>query len=265
MHCADALIARIAASSGIPSRKRREEIARELRAHVEDFASSARLEGHGEGEIERMVLASFDHPARFAANFAWVYRRERAMVRLAIFGLGTVATAAAVSAVVFAMQAGAALGFGRAPAEVLASRHTAIEATDILATVAAYVGLLSLENFFQSRRLPKSMAVLVSISVVLACAFALAGERAIFLIFGCANAIFLRSLEEFLVSGKSRLVAATAYFGLFGAFFFAVLPRSSVSLSAWLVSWAIMGVGYHLMTLIGAFIGRELSGRLPQP
>jgi len=62
------------------------------------------------------------------------------------------------------------------------------------------------------------------------------------------------------LSGKFRLAAGIAYFGLFGAMLFAVLPHSSASLASWLMSWSIMGVGYHLMT----FIGREVSGRLPQ-
>jgi len=264
MRCAEAPIERIAASSGVPSGKRREEIARELRAHAEDLAASARRQGHGEDEIARMVAAEFADARRFAANFSWVYRKERAFVRLAIFGLGTATIAAAVSTAIFTAQAAAAIGFGHAPAP-LASRHTAMEAADILASVAAYIGLLSIENLFASRKLPKAIALLAAISLFLVWIFALAGQRAAFLVFGCVNAVFLRSLQKFPLSGKSRLAAAMAWCAILGAVLFMVLPRPSVSLSAWLVSWSIMGAGYHLVTLLGVFIARELSARLPQP
>jgi hypothetical protein len=263
MRAADLLIEQIAASSGIPSAGRRSEIQRELRAHVEDFAASARREGHDEDEIERMVIASFGDPRRFAANYAWVYRRERTAVRLAVFGLGTAAIAAAISAVVFTMQAGAAIGFGVPPWSALSTRHTVIEAVDILATVAAYVGLLSLESLFYRRRFQNAIALLSSAVLLPSCVFAFAGVRVGFLIFGCVNAIFLRSLQKFLVNPKSRLAVALAYFGFLGGFFFAVRPWPSGSLAPTLVSWLIVGLGYHLMTLLAVRVDRALAGRLP--
>jgi vacuolar-type H+-ATPase subunit I/STV1 len=263
VRAAHVLIEKIAASSGVPSAGRRHEIVRELRAHVDDFAASARREGHDEDEIQRMVVASFGDPRRFAANYAWVYRRERTAVRLAVFSLGTAAIAAAISAVIFTMQAGAAIGFGVPPWNALAARHTAIEAVDILVTVAAYVGLLSLESLFERRRFQKAIAVLSSAVLFSSCVFASAGVRAGFLIFGCVNAVFLRSLQKSLVSGKSRLAVALAYFGLLGGFFFAVRPQPSGSLTPTLVSWLIAGMGYHLMTLLAVRVDRELSGRLP--
>ena len=54
MRAAEALIEQIVASSGVPSRKRRLEIARELRSHVLDFVSNAaRIDGQLDDEIEK--------------------------------------------------------------------------------------------------------------------------------------------------------------------------------------------------------------------
>src|SRR5579863_7470443 len=165
MRAADALIDKIVASSGIPSGKRRREAASELRSHVEDLVLFARSAGHADDEIERMVLERFGDPRQMARNFAWVYRRERAVLALTVFTLSTVAVATVIAAAVLAAQAGLAIGFGIPLPRVLASRHTVIEAIDILATVAAYTGFLSLEHLFDRRAFQKTIALLSIIFV----------------------------------------------------------------------------------------------------
>jgi hypothetical protein len=77
MSITDRLIDEIMAASRIPSEKRRREVLRELRAHVEDFVSAGRQSGHGEEEIERLLLERFGDQRQIAQQFAWVYRRER--------------------------------------------------------------------------------------------------------------------------------------------------------------------------------------------
>jgi len=265
MRAAEALIEKIAASSGIPSGKRRREVMRELRSHVEDFALMARRAGHTDDEIERIVLANFGDPRQIGLNFAWVYKRERAILRLSVFGLCNQAVASLISAAILAMQAGAAIGFGVPPLKVLGTRHTLIEAVDILTTVAAYVGFLSLENLFDRRGFQKAIALLSLIFAILTCGSALAGIRPLFLILGFANAIFLRTVQEFLGSWTARLSAVLAYFGLFGVIFLWVQsPGYRYSIAASLASWLIMGAGYQLMTGFAARIDRELFSRLQQ-
>jgi hypothetical protein len=260
MRAAEALIREIAASSGIPSGKGRRELVRELRSHVEDFASIARRAGHTDDEIERMVLANFGDPRQVGRNFAWVYRRERTIFRLWAFGLCTLAVAALSSAAILAMQAGAALGFGVPPLAVLASSHTLIEATNILTTVAAYVGFLSLENLFERRRFQKALALLSLVFAILMGGFAFAGLRPAFLLFGFANAVFLRTVQEAVRSWTARLAAVLAYFTLSGLIFSWIRwPRYSYSVAA---SWLIMGLGYQLMTGVAARIDRHLCNRL---
>ena len=59
MSTADELIHNVVAYSQIPSAKRRQEIQRELTAHIEDFVDSARDAGHEEKEIELLLIARF--------------------------------------------------------------------------------------------------------------------------------------------------------------------------------------------------------------
>src|SRR5262249_56695747 len=98
----------------------------------------------GEADIERLLVERFGDPRQIARQFAWVYRRERAALHLGAFLISTVLVSLVISAAAIAMQAGMAFGFGAPMLRVFGSRHTAIEALDILATAAAYVGLITL-------------------------------------------------------------------------------------------------------------------------
>ena len=144
MRAAAALLEKIIDRSQIPSGKRRREVERELRGHIEDFVMDARGAGYGEDEIERMAIESFGDPLEVARNFGWVYRHERALQRLWVFGLSTAAVAILIAAGTLAVQAGVAAGFG----VPFSGRHSMIEAWDILATVAVYMGMISVERAF---------------------------------------------------------------------------------------------------------------------
>ncbi len=259
MRAADGLIEEIIAASRIPSGNRRREAVRELRSHVEDFVLIARGAGHGDDEIERMVLESFGDPRQMARNFAWAYRRERAILGVTVFGLSTMVVAIVMAAGILAAQAGLAIGFGIPLPGVLASRHTVIEAIDILTTVAAYTGLISLERLFDRRGFQKSITGLSFIFAILIGASVLARAFTSFLIFGFVNAIFLRSVREFLANWRARLGVVVACFLLFAVILFRV--RSSgyqSSAAAGLASWVVMGAGYQLMTGIAVLVDRSL-------
>jgi hypothetical protein len=258
MRPTDNLIEEIVTSSRIPWGKRRREVVRELRSHVDDFVLVARDAGHAEEEIERMVLSSFGDPHQMGCNFAWVYRRERAVLCLSVLGLSTLAIAILVAAGVLAVQAGVAAGFGIPFPKTLGSRHTIIESFDILATVAAYVGILSIERLFQRHRIPKAMATLSLIFAALFGVCAAAGMRAPFLVFGCTSAIFLRTVQTIWNGQAARLVTVATCFGLFGVWLSTRWPGFPSSAGVTCASWLVMGIGYQLMTGLAVRADRRI-------
>src|SRR5215471_5258998 len=130
MTAAERWIDEIMAASRIPFARRRREVLRELRAHVEDFVSAGRQSGRSEDEIERLLVERFGDPRQIARQFAWVYRRERAALHLGGFLISTVLVSLAVTAAVISLQVWMLFNW----------RHTTIVAFDILASVAAYLG-----------------------------------------------------------------------------------------------------------------------------
>ena len=248
MSIIDRLIDEIMAASRIPSEKRRREVLRELRAHVEDFVSAGRQRGSGEQEIERLLLEQFGDPRQIAQQFAWVYRRERAALHLGGFLLSTVVVSLVILAGTISMQAGIMIGFG-APV-VLVSRHTVVMALDILASVAAYLGLVSLGRFFG-----RPLAVLALVAAALLAVFVAAGLPPQYILFGFANGALLRGVQVAVRHPALRFGGALACFGVLGAVFF---PPSSSALVASAASWVIMGSAYHLMTHVAARVDRAL-------
>ncbi len=243
MTTAERLIAEIVAAAQIPSEKRRRDVARELRGHMEDFEAAAREAGHGADEIERMIRANFGDPREIARNFGWVYRRERALARLAVFAVSTLTVAMAATAGIVAMQAGMGTQTW--------GRHTTIEALDILATAAAYVGMLSLERVLAGRGRWKAIW-----AVAAAGGAALAAHAAV-VAMGCGNAVFLRLLR----GRAARWVAAPAGFGLLGLMFWA-RSHGAYPMARSLANWAAMGVGYQAMTVLAARMDAGLWRRL---
>lgn len=263
MRVADELIAGIVNSSGIPSGKRRREIERELRSHIEDFVASAREAGRGQDEIEQLVRANFGEPGQIAQGFAWVYRRERRMLQAFAFMLSTALVASALSAGILTMQAGLAFGLGNSIMKVLASRHTAIETLDILASVAVYLGLTSLENLFVRQRFQKAALLLAGIFIILTASCAAASLPVSFLLFGLVNGVFFRAIQQFVSRRGARLGIVMICFPLAGLAM--ALLRSRVSqgtLAATCASWLAMGTGYLLMSHLAARVDRALFNGL---
>jgi hypothetical protein len=248
------LIDEIMAASQIPSRKCRRDVLRELRAHVEDFVSVGGESGCAEEDIERLLLERFGDPQQIARQFAWVYRRERAALHLGAFLISTVVVSLVISAAAIPMHAGMMIGFGAPSKVAFGSWHTAIVALDILASSAAYMGLLCLGRFFR-----RPLAVLAVIAAALFAAFAAAGIPPQFILFGFANGALLRGIQGAVRSPALQLAAALACFGVLGTVFF---HPSSSALIATAASWLIMGSAYHLMTHAAARADRALLRRL---
>jgi HAAS len=254
MTAADRLIDELMAAARIPFARRRREVLRELRAHMEDFVSAGRRSGLAEADIERLLAERFGDPRQIARQFAWVYRRERAALHLGAFLISTVLVSLTISAAAIAMQAGMAFGFGSPMVRVFGSRHTAIEALDILATAAAYVGLFSLGESFG-----RPLAVLAAVTSGLLVVFAAAGLPSHFVLFGFANGALLRLIQTVVRWPVARLGAVLACFGVLSAVFF---HPSWSKLAMGATNWLIMGSAYHLMTHVTARVDRALAGRL---
>jgi len=262
MRAADELIGRIVDCSQVPLGKRR-EIQRELRSHIEDFVIAARQAGRTEDEIEKLALANFGDAGHIAQGFAWVYRHERRRLRALVYAISTVLLASSLLLAILAMQAGLAFGFGTPVMKVLASRHTVIEALDILATVAAYLGLSSLESLFASGRFPKAAFLLTTVLGILMMSCAAAGLHTGFLVYGLFVGIFFRAVQPLVNSKIARVGIVVVCFPLAGLVF--TLLRSSVPpvvLWATCISWLAMGVGYHLMTHLAARVDAALENAL---
>jgi len=217
MRAADLLIEEIVGSSQIPSSGRRREVVRELRSHIDDFVLAARAAGHDEDEIERLVRASFGDPRQMGRNFAWVYRRDRAILRLAVFGFSALAVASLSAAGILAVQAGVAAGFGVPLPRTLLTYHAWIESTNIFATAAAYAAILSLERLFERQRGVKAAILLMGVVCALRLVLGAVGIRASFLVFGCGNAVFLRAVQAVCKGRAARFLIVVACFGLLGA------------------------------------------------
>ena len=218
----------------------------------------------GQDEIEKLVLANFGDPRQIAQGFAWVYRHERRRLRAFAFALSTVLLASSLLAAILAMQAGLAFGFGTPIMKVLASRHTVIEALDILASVAVYLGVISLESLFESHRFQKAALLLTAIVAVLMVSCAAAGLHAAFLFYGLVTGVFFRAVQLFVTARRSRVPASSLVcFPLAGLVL--ALQRSPVSqLSSppTCASWLAMGAGYQLMTHLAARVDAALLNGL---
>jgi hypothetical protein len=257
------MIDRIVGAGHIPAGKRRREIQRELRAHIEDSVAAAREAGREGHEIEQLALANFGDPGQIAQGFAWVYRHERRRLRAFTYALSTVLLASSLLAAILATQAGLALGFGTPIMKTLASRHTVIEALDIVASVAAYLGLTSLESLFESHRFQKAADLLTAIVAIFIGSCGAAGLRTTFLLFGLVNGVFCRAIQLFVTRRAARAGIVVICFPLAGAVL-ALLrtPVSQLLLAATCVSWLVMGVGYLLMTDLSARVDAALLKRL---
>jgi hypothetical protein len=248
VRAADELIDGIVNSSQIPPGKRR-EIERELRSHIEDFVMEAREAGRDENEIEKLALAHFGDPSAIGNGFAWVYRHERRKLRAFAFTLSTVLLASSLLAAILAMQACLAFGFGRPIAKALASRHTAIEALDILTSVAAYLGLTTLEGLFDTQRFQRAALLLILIDAILIASCAGAGWRTGFLFYGLAVAVFFRAVQLFITPKAARAGIVVVCFPLVGLVLALLRPAASqVAIPATCASWLAMGIGYQLTT-----------------
>ena len=262
MRLAEEMIERIVSSSQIPAGRRQQEIQRELRCHVDDLVAAAREHGDQPEDIERQVMARFGDPSQIARGFAWVYRRERRTLRLLAFALSTVLIASGLSAALLIMQSGLAFGFGIPIKKVLASPHTVFETLDIVASVAAYLAIITLENFFQSHRFQKAALLLTVIEALLILPLAAVGWRISFALYGLVNGVFFRAIQLHVTPKLARVGIVVLCFSLAGLISALRSPASHIALAATCASWLAMGIGYQFMSELAARVDSALLNGL---
>ncbi len=99
----DRTVSRIVWLARLPGSKRRCEVARELRAHLDDLAAEVRSQGYDDEAAARIVRMRFGEPQQIAAAFASVYAPERWARRILqatlLFAASTIAVAVVLSTV----------------------------------------------------------------------------------------------------------------------------------------------------------------------
>jgi hypothetical protein len=91
MQTREEFIRRIVSRSGILTSKERQDLERELHAHLEDAVEEARSEGRDEATIFETVYARFGDSDEIARKLAAVYRfRRRAIILAYAFALAAV-------------------------------------------------------------------------------------------------------------------------------------------------------------------------------
>jgi hypothetical protein len=156
----DRILFRVILLANLPGNKRRREVAKELRAHMDDLAEEARSLGYDGDAAARLVRMRFGEPEEVAAAFASVYRPERlarCVLQSAI--LVSVSTMAVVI-VVGAVQSIAAICTAASIVSTLRDIHR--EVFGFAAITAGYCSLYAGERLF-----PTSLAKTVLPSITL--------------------------------------------------------------------------------------------------
>lgn len=161
----DHIVSQVIAVAKLPGGNRRAEVARELRAHLEDLAEEARSNGYDQAATTRIVKMRFGDPQEVAAAMASVYAGERLVKCMLQSTIMVIASIIAVSFVIATIQLIAALC--TAASIALSFRGIHSELLGFATLTAGYCSVYAGERLFPTR-LPK--AVLPSATLGLAIA-----------------------------------------------------------------------------------------------
>jgi hypothetical protein len=165
----DQVVSRVILRAKFPGNKYRCEVARELRAHLDDLANEARSLGYDEAATARIVRMRFGEPQEIAAAFASVYAPERWARRILQSAILFAASIIAVVVVISTVQSIASM----CAAESILSTFRDIdrEVFGFAAVAAGYCSLYAGERLFSTSRV---RAVLPSVTLGLGLAAVLA-------------------------------------------------------------------------------------------
>jgi uncharacterized protein (UPF0335 family) len=164
----DRIISRVILLAKLPGNKRRCEVEKELRAHLDDLTEEARSQGYDDQAAAGIVRMRFGEPEEVAAAFASVYAPERLAKRILQSAILVTVSTVAVVAVIGTVQSIAAICTATSIMATLRDIHR--EVFGFAAITAGYCSLYAGERLFPTsltRALLPSVTVGLWIAAVL--------------------------------------------------------------------------------------------------
>ncbi len=165
----DHIVARVMLQARLPGNRRRREVERELRAHLDDLAEEMRSQGYDDEAAARIARMRFGEPREIAAAFASVYGPERWARRILQSTLLFAASSIAVALVVGTVQSLAAMCMAAPVLSILRDIHQ--ESFGFGAITAGYCSLYAGERLFPGS-LARAALPCVTLGLCLAALFA---------------------------------------------------------------------------------------------
>jgi hypothetical protein len=165
----DHIVSRVILLAKLPGNKHRCEVAKELRAHLDDLAEEMRFQGYDEEATARIVRMRFGDPEEVAAAFAFVYAPERWARRILQSTILFAASTIAVVVVISTVQSIAALCTAESILSTLRDIHR--EVFGFAAIAAGYCSLYAGERLFPTSRV-RALLPSVTLALGLAAVFA---------------------------------------------------------------------------------------------
>ena len=165
----DHIVSRVISLAKLPGSKRGCEVAKELRAHLDDVAEEVRSQGYDDEATARIVRIRFGDPQEVAAAFASVYAPERWARRILQSAILFAASTIAVVVVISSVQSIAAVCTAESVLSTFRNIHR--EVFGIAAIAAGYCSLYAGERLFSTSRV-RALLPSVTLGLVLAAVFA---------------------------------------------------------------------------------------------
>jgi hypothetical protein len=165
----DHIVSRVIVLARLPGDKRGCEVAKELRAHLDDLAAEVRSQGYDDEAAARIVRMRFGEPQEIAAAFASVYAPERWARRIVQATILLAASVVAVAVVLSAVQSIAAMCTAGSLLSTL--RNIYQEIVGFAMITAGYCSLYAGERLFPTS-LARAALPSVSLGLCLAAVFA---------------------------------------------------------------------------------------------
>ena len=164
----DRIVSRVILMATLPGNKHRCEVAKELRAHLDDLAEELRSQGYDDEAAARIVRIRFGDPHEVAAAFAFVYASERWARRILQSTILFAASTIAVVVVISTVQSIAAMCTAGSILSTLRDIH--LEVFGFAAIAAGYCSLYAGERLFPTS-LAKALLPSVALGLSLAAVF----------------------------------------------------------------------------------------------
>jgi hypothetical protein len=146
----DRIISRVISLANLPDNRRRCEVEKELRAHLDDLAEEARSQGNDDEAAARIVRMRFGEPEEIASAFASVYAPERLVKRILQSAILVTVSTVAVVVAIGTVQSIAAICTATSIISTLQDIHR--EFVGFGAIVAGYCSLYAGERLFPASR-----------------------------------------------------------------------------------------------------------------